>query len=228
MERLPESLPRMSMIASVGERGREVREFLHHSLGDGLSKSVLVVSTSDVSPALQIKGVEAAMAVAEYFRDQGLNVLVMTDSLTRLAMAQRQIGLAAGEPPTTKGYPPSVFTMLPRLLERGGPGEDGQGTITSVSTILVEGDDMNDPVGDTVRGIVDGHGFVSPFGLADITLPLMCWSWFVRCHPHVPRSTSPPPLAFVGSWRSTKRMKNSSVLGHTRREVMLRLTRPSS
>ena len=156
-----ESAADVNVIALVGERGREVQEFLHHSLGDGLSKSVLVVSTSDVSPALQIKGVEAAMAVAEYFRDQGLNVLVMTDSLTRLAMAQRQIGLAAGEPPTTKGYPPSVFTMLPRLLERGGPGEDGRGTITSVSTILVEGDDMNDPVGDTVRGIVDGHVVLS-------------------------------------------------------------------
>ncbi|MEC8379469.1 MAG: FliI/YscN family ATPase [Myxococcota bacterium] len=156
-----ESAADVNVIALVGERGREVQEFLHHSLGTGLSKSVLVVSTSDVSPALQIKGVEAAMSVAEYFREQGLNVLVLTDSLTRLAMAQRQIGLAAGEPPTTKGYPPSVFTMLPRLLERGGPGEDGRGTITSVSTILVEGDDMNDPVGDTVRGIVDGHVVLS-------------------------------------------------------------------
>lgn len=152
-----ESSADVNVIALVGERGREVQEFIHHALGEGLKKSVMVVSTSDVSPALQIKGVEAAMAVAEHFRDRGKDVLVMTDSLTRLAMAQRQIGLAAGEPPTTKGYPPSVFTMLPRLLERGGPGENGKGTITSVSTILVEGDDMNDPVGDTVRGIVDGH-----------------------------------------------------------------------
>ena len=105
----------------------------------------MVVSTSDVSPALQIKGVEAAMSLAEYFRDKGKDVLVLVDSITRLAMAQRQIGLAAGEPPTSKGYPPSVFTMLPKLLERGGPGE-GRGTITTVNTVLVEGDDIHDPL----------------------------------------------------------------------------------
>ena len=146
----------VNVIAMVGERGREVGEFLQHNLGRGLSKSVVFVSTSDDSPALQIKGVEAAFTAAEYFRDQGKNVLMMVDSLTRLAMAQRQIGLSAGEPPTTKGYPPSVFTLLPKLLERGGAG-DGAGTITSVNTVLVEGDDMNDPIGDTVRSIVDGH-----------------------------------------------------------------------
>ena len=146
----------VNIIAMVGERGREVREFLQNDLRAGLQKSVVVVSTSDVSPALQIKGVEAAMSLAEYFRDKGKDVLVLVDSITRLAMAQRQIGLAAGEPPTSKGYPPSVFTMLPKLLERGGPGE-GRGTITTVNTVLVEGDDIHDPIGDTVRSIVDGH-----------------------------------------------------------------------
>ena len=146
----------VNVISLVGERGREVREFMERDLAEGLSKSVVVVSTSDVSPALQIKGVQAATSIAEYFRDQGKRVLMMTDSLTRLAMAQRQLGLAAGEPPTSKGYPPSVFTLLPRLLERGGMGENG-GSITSVSTVLIEGDDINDPIGDTVRSIVDGH-----------------------------------------------------------------------
>jgi FliI/YscN family ATPase len=146
----------VNIIALVGERGREVREFLQNDLGVGLKKSIVVVSTSDFSPALQIKGVESAMALAEYFRDKGKDVLVLVDSITRLAMAQRQIGLSAGEPPTSKGYPPSVFTILPRLLERGGPGE-GKGTITTVNTVLVEGDDMHDPIGDTVRSIVDGH-----------------------------------------------------------------------
>jgi flagellum-specific ATP synthase len=147
----------VNVIALVGERGREVREFIERDLGEGLSKSVVVVSTSDVSPALQIKGVQAAMSIAEYFRDTGKSVLVLTDSLTRLAMAQRQIGLSAGEPPTSKGYPPSVFTLLPRLLERGGKGVDGSGSITSISTVLIEADDINDPIGDTVRSIVDGH-----------------------------------------------------------------------
>ena len=146
----------VNVISLVGERGREVREFMERDLAEGLAKSVVVVSTSDVSPALQIKGVQAATTIAEYFRDQGKRVLMMTDSLTRLAMAQRQLGLAAGEPPTSKGYPPSVFTLLPRLLERGGMGENG-GSITSVSTVLIEGDDINDPIGDTVRSIVDGH-----------------------------------------------------------------------
>ena len=150
----------INVIALVGERGREVREFIERDLGSGIEKSVMVVSTSDVSPALQIKGVQAAMSIAEYFRDKGKHVLVMTDSLTRLAMAQRQIGLSAGEPPTSKGYPPSVFTMLPRLLERGGTGENG-GSITSVSTVLIEADDINDPIGDTVRSIVDGHVVLS-------------------------------------------------------------------
>jgi FliI/YscN family ATPase len=141
----------------VGERGREVREFLERDLGpEGLARSVVIVATSDRAPVLLVKAVQAALSVAEYFRDNGSKVMLMVDSLTRLAMAQRQIGLAAGEPPATRGYTPSVFTLLPRLLERAGPGA-GRGSITAITTVLVEGDDMDDPVADTVRGIVDGH-----------------------------------------------------------------------
>lgn len=141
----------------VGERGREVREFLEHSLGDeGRKRTVLVVSTSDESPALQIKAPQTASAIAEWFRDMGRDVLLLVDSLTRLAHAQRQVGLAAGEPPTTRGYTPSVFALLPPLLERAGAGEGG-GSISAFYTILVEGDDEHDPIADAVRGIVDGH-----------------------------------------------------------------------
>ena len=151
----------VNVVALVGERGREVREFIEHDLGaEGMAKTVMVVATSDSSPVVQVKCVEAAMSVAEYFRDQGKSVMLMADSLTRLAMAQRQIGLAAGEPPTTKGYTPSVFTMLPRLLERAGQGASG-GSITAICTVLVEGEDMDDPVADMVRGIVDGHMVMS-------------------------------------------------------------------
>jgi flagellum-specific ATP synthase len=147
----------VNVICLVGERGREVREFIERDLGpEGLARSVLIVVTSDKSPVLQVKGAFVAAAVAEHFRDQGKDVLLMMDSLTRFAMAQRQIGLAAGEPPTTKGYTPSVFSLLPKLLERAGAGENG-GSITGIYTVLVEGDDIHDPVGDAVRGIVDGH-----------------------------------------------------------------------
>lgn len=146
-----------NVICLVGERGREVREFLEHNLGpEGLARSVLVVATSEQSPALQVKAPFLATTIAEALRDAGLDVLLMVDSLTRLALAQRQIGLAAGEPPTTRGFTPSVFGLLPRLLERAGPGTGGA-SITGLYTVLVEGDDPNDPIGDAVRGIVDGH-----------------------------------------------------------------------
>lgn len=147
----------INVVALIGERGREVREFLERDLGEeGLARSVVVIATSDASPVLQVKAMYSAIAIAEYFRDEGQDVLFMVDSLTRLAMAQRQIGLAAGEPPTTKGYTPSVFTLMPRVLERLGPGAP-RGSITGFLTVLVEGEDMEDPVADTVRGIVDGH-----------------------------------------------------------------------
>jgi flagellum-specific ATP synthase len=141
----------------VGERGREVREFVERDLGaEALRRSVLVVATGDQAPLLRVRAATAATAIAEHFRAQGKKVLLLLDSLTRVAMAQREIGLSAGEPPTTKGYPPSVFVQLPKLLERAG-NDDGQGSITGVYTVLVEGDDLSDPVADSARSILDGH-----------------------------------------------------------------------
>ncbi len=145
------------VIGLIGERGREVKDFINNTLGEeGLKRAVVVAATSDSSPLVRIRGAYLATTIAEYFRDQGKNVLLMVDSITRFAMSSRDVGLAAGEPPTTKGYTPSFFVQIPVLLERAGNMENG-GSITGIYTVLVEGDDLNDPVGDTVRSIVDGH-----------------------------------------------------------------------
>ena len=146
------------VVGLVGERGREVKEFIEEILGvEGRKRSVVVAAPADASPLMRLKGCESAVTIAEYFRDQGLNVLLLLDSVTRYAMAQREIALAVGEPPATKGYPPSVFAKLPALVERAGNGGDGQGSITAFFTVLSEGDDMQDPIADAARAILDGH-----------------------------------------------------------------------
>lgn len=146
----------VNVIALIGERGREVREFLENDLGEeGLARSVVVVVTSDMPSILRLQGTRAALTIAEYFRGKGKDVVLMMDSITRVAMAQREVGLSAGEPPTTKGYTPSVFALMPRILERAGASD--KGTITGIYSVLVEGDDVNEPVSDMVRSIIDGH-----------------------------------------------------------------------
>ncbi|MGE3841614.1 MAG: FliI/YscN family ATPase [Vicinamibacterales bacterium] len=202
----------IAVIALVGERGREVRSFLEHDLGaEGLRRSVVVVSTSDNPPLVRIRAAHQATAVAEYFRDQGKNVLLMMDSVTRFAMAQREVGLAAGEPPTAKGYPPSVFALLPTLLERAG-NVRGKGSITAFYTVLVEGDDQTEPIADHVRAILDGHFVLSRDMASRNHYPAIDILQSVsRTMPDVTTVTHRTKAAQVRDWMSTIRSSEDLV-----------------
>jgi flagellum-specific ATP synthase len=195
----------VNVVALVGERGREVREFLDRDLGpEGRARSVVVVVTSDEPPLLRVRGALLATAIAESFRDEGLHVLLMMDSLTRLAIAQREVGLSIGEPPSARGYTPSVFTLLPRLLERAGNA--GSGSVTGLYTVLVEGDDMNEPVADTARGLLDGHIVLSRALAEEGHFPAIDTLRSVsRLMPEVVPSTQLAAAARVRAWQAAYR-----------------------
>jgi len=201
------------VIALIGERGREVREFVERDLGpEGLANSVVVVATSDEAAVLRLRAARVATAIAEWFRDQQKDVLLMVDSLTRVALAQREVGLSAGEPPTTKGYTPSVFAMLPKLLERTGPGTVG--SITAFYSVLVEADDQNDPIGDAVRGILDGQIWLSR--------DLASKGWFPPIDPCVSRSRTMPAVTTKEHLKAARAM-TASISVYSEIEDMIRL-----
>ena len=207
----------VTVLALIGERGREVREFIEKDLGpEGLKKSVLVISTSDRSSMERLKAAYVATAIAEYFRDQGSKVLLLMDSVTRFGRAQREIGLAAGEPPTRRGFPPSVFSELPKLMERAG--NSAKGSITALYTVLVEGDDMTEPIADETRSILDGHIILSRKLAQQNHYPAI---------DILARTTRPPPPSCARSWRSTPRSSSCSRSASTRRAPTPRPTRPS-
>jgi flagellum-specific ATP synthase len=208
----------VNVIALLGERGREVRDFIESALGpEGLARSVVIVATGDEAALIRARGAQLATAIAEYHRDQGKHVLLMVDSITRVAMAWREIGLAVGEPPTTKGYPPSVFASLPRLLERAGNAS--RGGITGIYTVLVEGDDFNEPVADAARSILDGH-IVLTRQLASAghfpSIDVLSSRSRVRDQSSIARSATPPTRCFASSPHIARR-RTSSRSAHTSR-----------